>query len=88
MSRAAGALAGSAFGPAGTVVGGADWQILHGESLAELDARITLRTDDGHFILLRASGRRFAPPDVLKLVSSAIEVKGAEAIKGAKPGGD
>ena len=28
------------------------------------------------------------PPDVLKLVSTAIEVKGAEAIKGAKPGGD
>ena len=50
----------------GTVVGGADWQILHSESLAELDARITLKTDDGHFILLRASGRRFAPPDVLK----------------------
>jgi len=50
----------------GVVVGGADWQILHSDSLAELDARITLRTDDGHYILLRASGRRYAPPDVLK----------------------
>ena len=28
------------------------------------------------------------PPDVLKLVASAIEIRGAEAIKGAKPGGD
>ena len=50
----------------GTIVGGADWQVLHGDSLSELDARITLKTDSGHYILLRASGRRFAPPGVLK----------------------
>ena len=29
-----------------------------------------------------------APPDTLKLVGSAIQIKGAEAIKGAKPGGE
>jgi hypothetical protein len=50
----------------GTIVGGADWQILHGESLSELDARITLRTESGHYIFIRASGRRYAPPDVLQ----------------------
>ncbi len=50
----------------GTVIGGADWQVLHGDSLFELDARITLKTDSGHYLLLRASGRRFAPPAVLK----------------------
>ena len=59
----------------GTVVSGADWQILHSESLAELDARITLKTDDGHFILLRASGRRFAPPDVLKRLIAGDDVQ-------------
>jgi hypothetical protein len=50
----------------GTIVGGADWQILHSDSLSELDARMTLRTDSGHHILIRASGRRYAPPAVLK----------------------
>ena len=50
----------------GTVVGGADWQVLHGDSYSELDARITLRTEGGHYLLLRASGRRYAPPDVIK----------------------
>ncbi len=50
----------------GIVVGGADWQILHGDSLSVLDARITLRTDAGHYILLCASGRRYAPPGVLQ----------------------
>ncbi len=50
----------------GTVVGGEDCQVLHGDSLVELDARMTLRTDAGHYILLRASGRRYAPPEVIK----------------------
>ncbi len=50
----------------GTVVSGADWQILHSESLASLDARITLLTQDGHYIFLRAEGRRYASPEVLK----------------------
>jgi hypothetical protein len=29
----------------GSVVGGADWQVLHGDSLAKLDARIPPRTE-------------------------------------------
>jgi hypothetical protein len=62
----------------GSVIGGADWQILHSESLAELDARITLRTDDGHFILIRAHGRRYAPPDVLKRLVAGEPVQRSE----------
>lgn len=50
----------------GTVAGGADYQVLHGDSLVELDARMTLRTDDGHYLLVRAAGRRFAPPAVVQ----------------------
>lgn len=49
----------------GVVLGGYDWQILHGESLAELDARYNLRTDDGHLIYVRAAGRRYATPEIL-----------------------
>jgi hypothetical protein len=59
----------------GVIVSGADWQILHSDSLAELDARITLRTSDGHYILLRASGRRYAPPDVLKRLLAGDPVR-------------
>ncbi len=50
----------------GVVLGGYDWQVLHSERLAELDARYNLRTDDGHLIYVRASGRRYATPEVLQ----------------------
>ena len=50
----------------GVVLGGYDWQILHSDRYAELDARYNLRTDDGHLIYVRASGRRYATPEVLQ----------------------
>jgi hypothetical protein len=50
----------------GVVLGGYDWQILHSDSLAELDARYNLRTDGGHLIYVRASGRRYASPEILQ----------------------
>jgi len=50
----------------GVVVGGGDWQVLHGDALSILDARITLQTSDGHYMYIQAAGRRYAPPDVLK----------------------
>src|SRR5579871_3923634 len=50
----------------GVVLGGYDWQILHSERYAELDARYNLRTDDGHLIYVRASGRRYASPEILQ----------------------
>lgn len=50
----------------GIVLGGYDWQILHSDRLAELDARYNLRTDDGHLIYVRAKGRRYASPEKLQ----------------------
>ena len=50
----------------GVALGGYDWQILHSERYAELDARYKLRTDDGHLIYVRASGRRYASPEILQ----------------------
>jgi hypothetical protein len=50
----------------GTVLSGYDWQLLHSDQLAELDARYNLRTDDGHLIYVRASGRRYASPEILQ----------------------
>ena len=50
----------------GVVLGGYDWQILHSDRYAELDARYNLRTEDGHLIYVRASGRRYASPEILQ----------------------
>jgi uncharacterized protein DUF3237 len=48
------------------VPGGADWQIVRGDGLAELDTRYLLQTDDGHLIYIQNAGIRHAPPEVTK----------------------
>jgi hypothetical protein len=50
----------------GVVLGGYDWQVLHSDRLAELDARYNLRTEAGHLIYVRATGRRYASPEILR----------------------
>jgi hypothetical protein len=45
--------------------GGADWQVLRTDGVAELEARYTLRTDDGALIYVRNLAFRHGPPDVL-----------------------
>ena len=44
--------------------GGADWQIVRADGLAELDTRYTLETDDGKLIYVQNAGIRHAPPEV------------------------
>jgi hypothetical protein len=61
----------------GVVIGGYDWQILHSDRHAELDARYNLRTDDGHLIYVRASGRRYATPEILQKL-----MRGEPALRG------
>jgi hypothetical protein len=48
------------------VPGGADWQIVRGDGLAELDTRYLLQTDAGHLIYIQNAGVRHAPPEVTK----------------------
>ena len=49
----------------GTVLpGGADWQIIRGDGLAELDTRYTLKTEAGDIIYIQNAGMRHAPPDL------------------------
>jgi len=51
---------------AGRVVpGGADWQIVRADGVAELDARYTLETDDHALIYVRNFGLRHGPPEVI-----------------------
>lgn len=49
----------------GTVVhGGADWQIVREDGLAQLDTRYALETDGGALIYIQNAGIRHAPPDI------------------------
>ena len=45
--------------------GGADWQVVGRDGAIYLEARYTLRTDDGALIYVRNQGIRRGPPDVL-----------------------
>ncbi len=71
-------LGGSFEGPniRGKVVpGGADWQIVRADGLAELDTRYMLQTDSGHLIYIQNAGIRHAPPEVTKklLAGEAVD---------------
>ncbi len=46
--------------------GGADWQVIRTDGVADLDARYTLETNDGALIYVRNHGLRHGPPEVLK----------------------
>jgi len=50
--------------------GGADWQILRGDGVAELEARYTLRTDDGALIYVRNHALRHGPADVIAALTA------------------
>lgn len=50
--------------------GGADWQVIRGDGVADLDARYTLETSDGALIYVRNKGYRHGPAEVLKKLSS------------------
>jgi hypothetical protein len=59
----------------GTVLdGGADWQIVREDGLAELDTRYTLRTDAGELIYIRNAGIRHAAPGVVAKLLAGAEV--------------
>jgi hypothetical protein len=54
--------------------GGADWQVLRSDGTAELEARYTLRTDDGVLIYVRNHGLRHGPPDVIAALAAGQAV--------------
>ena len=54
--------------------GGADWQVLRHDGVAELEARYTLRTDDGALIYVRNLGLRHGPPDVIAALAAGRPV--------------
>jgi Protein of unknown function (DUF3237) len=54
--------------------GGADWQILRSDGVAELAARYTLRTDDGALIGVCNHALRHGPADVMQAIAAGQSV--------------
>ena len=57
------------------LAGGADWQIVRADGLAELDTRYALQTEQGSVIYIQNAGMRHAPPEVTKklLAGEAVD---------------
>lgn len=49
----------------GTVMGGADWQIVRGDGAIELDARYAIKEARGGIVQVVSQGLRHGPPEVL-----------------------
>ena len=47
------------------VPGGADWQLVRPDGVADLEARYTLETGAGERVLVRSEGLRHGPPEVI-----------------------
>jgi len=60
----------------GTVLpGGADWQVLRGDGVAELEACYTLRADDGALIAVRNLALRHGPAEVMAALAAGRPVE-------------
>jgi hypothetical protein len=55
--------------------GGADWQVLRSDGVAELEARYTLRTDDGALIYVRNLALRHGPAEVMAALAAGRPVE-------------
>lgn len=81
-------LGGTFEGPAvkGLVLpGGADWQVIRGDGVAELDTRYTLQTDDGSLVYVQNRGIRHGPPDVMARLLAGEPVDPALVYFGTTP---
>jgi hypothetical protein len=54
--------------------GGADWQVVREDGTAVLEARYTIRTDDGALIYVRNDGYRHGPADVMAALARGESV--------------
>jgi len=54
--------------------GGADWQIVRPDGVADLDARYTLETSDGALIYVRNRGYRHGPAQVMQRLAKGEAV--------------
>ncbi len=81
LRRVVNILEGSFEGPLlrGTIMpGGADWQILRTDGVAELHAHYVLKTDDGVLIQVRNRGLRHGPEEVRRRIAEGGSVDPSE----------
>jgi len=58
--------------------GGADWQVVCADRTSLLEARYTVKTDDGALVYVRNFGIRHGPPEVLDRLARGEDVDPAE----------
>ena len=58
--------------------GGADWQIVREDGVSEINARYSIKSDDGALIYIEAPGIREASPAVIKRINSGEIVDPSE----------
>jgi hypothetical protein len=58
--------------------GGADWQIIRGDGIVEVEARYTLQTHDGSLIYVTNRGLRHGPKEVMERLASGEVVDASE----------
>jgi Protein of unknown function (DUF3237) len=54
--------------------GGADWQLVRADGVADLDARYTFETEDGALIYVRNRGYRHGPAEILTRLAKGENV--------------
>ncbi|BAU54871.1 DUF3237 domain-containing protein [Mucilaginibacter gotjawali] len=72
---------GTVTGPAikGEIIdGGADWQIIRKDGVAEIDARYAVKTDDGTLIYIKNTGIRVASAEVAAKLAKGEAVPASE----------
>ena len=58
--------------------GGADWQVIRTDGVAVLDARYTLRAEDGALVQVTSQGVRRGPPEVIAKLARGEDVDPGE----------
>lgn len=58
--------------------GGADWQTVRTDGTADLVAKYSLKTDDGHIIFVENTGVRTAKPEILARLAKGEDVAPSE----------
>ncbi|HUZ33630.1 MAG TPA: DUF3237 domain-containing protein [Xanthobacteraceae bacterium] len=56
------------------LAGGADWQVLRSDGVAELEAHYSLQTDDGALIEVKNLGLRHGPPEIIAALAAGQPV--------------
>lgn len=51
------------------MTGGADWQIIRADGVADIQARYVIEADNGGRVLVTSSGLRHGPPEVLAAIA-------------------